>query len=255
MKPEFLVSKKGTVVITASQLWEMMGGKEDRFESVVSGWLSDVYEFDEVIRKPIRNTDFGLRKSVGGEGYVEGDYYLTLSFAKQIVLRSNHKNKLALAKCIKAKEVKSGLRKNFSSEEIIEIVHLSKAMTDESFQLKSEERHFNFYKSRKGNTTYWWKYRSEILGITVGRIKKWMEKRGAIVNGKSRREIIKFHDGYELVRIGVIDYLIAQGKHWHYARQAGDLAKLFIKEMEVSSTPPMDGFPEINRKSQLLLWN
>ncbi len=255
MKPDFLVSKKGTVVVTASQLWELMGGKEDRFEYGVSQWLSDVYEFDEVIRKPLRNTDYGLRQSIEAGSEVKDDYYLTLSFAKQIVLRSNLKNKLELAKLIKVKELKSGLRKNFSSEEIIEIMHLSKAMTDESFQVKSEERHFNFYKNRKGNTAYWWKYRAEILGITVGRIKKWMEKRGVMVSGKSGREIIKSHDGYELVRIGVIDYLIAQGKHWQYARQAGDLAKLFIKEMEMPFRTNLEDYPEIKRKSQLLLWN
>jgi len=255
MKPDFLVSKKGTVVITASQLWELLGGNEDRFEYGVSQWLADVYEFDEVIRKPLRNTDYGLRKSIEAGSDVKDDYYLTLSFAKQIVLRSNLKNKLDLAKLIKTKELKSGLRKNFSSEEIVEIMHLSKAMTDESFQLKSEERHFNFYKNRKGNTAYWWKYRAEILGITVGKIKKWLEKRGVMVNGKSGREIIKSHDGYELVRIGVIDYLIAQGKHWQYARQAGDLAKLFIKEMEVPFMTKLEDYPEIKRKSQLLLWN
>ncbi len=255
MKPEFLVSKKGTVVITASQLWELMGGKEDRFESAVSHWLSDVYEFDEVIRKPLRNTDYGLRNSVREMVNRVDDYYLTLSLAKQIVLRSNFNHKMELAKRIRAKEVNSGLRKNFSSEEIVEIFHLSKAMTDETFQLKSEERHLDLYKKRKGNSAYWWKYRAEVLGITVGRIKKWMGRRGEMVHGKSGREIIKSHDGYELVRIGVIDYLIAQGKHWHYARQAGDLAKLFIKEMEALPAPAMEGFPDINRKSQLLLWN
>lgn len=255
MKPEFLVSKKGTVVITASQLWVLMGGKEELFESAVSRWLSDVYEFDEVIRKPLRNTDYGLRKSAEEEGSKVEDYYLTLAFAKQIVLRYAIKNKLELSKRIKAKEIKSGLRKNFSTEEIVEIMHLSKAMTDESFQIRSEERHFNFYKERRGNTAYWWKYRAEILGITVGKIKKWMEKRGTVVHGKSGRDIIKSHDGYELIRIGVIDYLVAQGKHWHYAKHAGELAKLFVKEMEVISNPTMESFQRVNRESQLLLWN
>lgn len=256
MKPEFLVSKKGTVVITASQLWELMGGKEDRFESAISQWLSDVYEFDEVIRKPLRNTDYGLRKLGEEVSQAVDDYYLTLSLAKQIVLRSNLKNKLEIAKRIKAKEVNSGLRKNFTSEEIVEIVHLCRAMTDESFQLKSEERHFDLFKNRKGNAAYWWRYRAEILGISIGRMKKWMERRGIVVNGKSSREIIKSYDGYELIRIGVIDYLIAQGKHWQYARQAGELAKLFTKELGGGlTTPKMEGFSDMNRKSQLLLWN
>jgi hypothetical protein len=83
-----------------------------------------------------------------------------------------------------------------------------------------------------------------------------IERRGIVVNGKSSREIIKSYDGYELIRIGVIDYLIAQGKHWQYARQAGELAKLFTKELGGGlTTPKMEGFSDLNRKSQLLLWN
>jgi hypothetical protein len=101
MAIEFLISKKGTKVVKARQVYEHLELAGVSFSKLIVSWLSDVYDFKDGIRKPEVNRDYGIRKNGNA------DYYLTLEFAYKAVLRTGAKNKLKLARMLNGREFDS----------------------------------------------------------------------------------------------------------------------------------------------------
>ena len=97
MELEVLESKRGTKVVTASNLHQVLGLPAHNFGPQVRKWLRDVYEFRDAIRRPIALRDFAKRPRPNEP--VE-DYFLTLEFAKVITLRTNSKVKLKYARLL-----------------------------------------------------------------------------------------------------------------------------------------------------------
>ncbi len=91
-----LISKKGTKVVIASDLYYELQLPKQHFIANFKKWLDDVYEFRDGIRKPIPFKDYSRRK-VKDNPLFE-DYYLTLELAKLIALKSKSKVKLKYAK-------------------------------------------------------------------------------------------------------------------------------------------------------------
>jgi hypothetical protein len=60
-----------------------------------------------------------------------------------------------------------------------------------------------------------------------------MKLTGSSAQGKSTRKLLMKTDKYEMIRTGVIDLFMALGKSDRFARNLGDLAKLFAKELHV----------------------
>ncbi len=58
MELQVLVSKKGTKVVTATNLHQILQLADHHYAANVKKWLSDVYEFSDGIRKPIAMRDF-----------------------------------------------------------------------------------------------------------------------------------------------------------------------------------------------------
>ncbi len=101
MAIEFLISKKGTKVVKARQVYEHLEMGGISFSKLMTGWLSDIYDFRDGIRKPEINRDYGIRKNG------TSDYYMTLEFAYKAVLRTGARNKLKLARMINGREFDS----------------------------------------------------------------------------------------------------------------------------------------------------
>jgi phage anti-repressor protein len=98
MQLEVLESKKGTKVVTASNLHAALELPVRQYGALVRRWLRDAYEFaDGSIRRPQAYRDFAKRPRPGEP--IE-DYYLTLELAKLIALRTNSKAKLKYARLL-----------------------------------------------------------------------------------------------------------------------------------------------------------
>lgn len=99
MALEILESKKGTKVVTASNLHTALKLPVRQYGAQVRKWLRDAYEFEDGIRRPQIYRDFAKRPRPGEP--VE-DFYLTLELAKLIALRSNSKEKMKFARLLDA---------------------------------------------------------------------------------------------------------------------------------------------------------
>ena len=94
---QILVSKKGTKVVTAYDLHNILQLPRYKFNSNISKWLTDIYQFSDNLRQPVAFKDFSERKLQFSKGK---DYYISLDLAKMITLNSESKVKLDVAKVL-----------------------------------------------------------------------------------------------------------------------------------------------------------
>jgi len=94
---QILVSKKGTKVVTAYDLHNILQLPRYKFNSNISKWLTDIYQFSDNLRQPVAFRDFSERKLQYSKGR---DYYISIELAKMITLASDSKVKLEVAKVL-----------------------------------------------------------------------------------------------------------------------------------------------------------
>ena len=94
---QILVSKKGTKVVTAYDLHSILQLPRYKFNSNISKWLTDIYQFSDNLRVPVAFKDFSEHNLQYSKGK---DYYISLELAKMITLASDSKVKLEVAKVL-----------------------------------------------------------------------------------------------------------------------------------------------------------
>ncbi len=232
MEIQVLISKKGTKVVVATQLHQVLQLSHQHYPINVRKWIKDAYGFRDGIRRPIAMKDYAVRK--GNDIAIVEDYYLTLELARLITLHSKSKVKMQIARQLAAQEDVREQDAVLSKEQVLAILDLTKAMGLVSCQEACERRHLETYESRNGGrATDWWQYRAEILGYSVEMLRERLRISGEKIAGKNRKELLMRVDKYEIIRTAVIDLFMAMGKSEHYARVLGDLAKTFAREMQV----------------------
>lgn len=232
MNLQILISKKGTKVVTASNLHAILQLADHHYGMNVRKWLDDVYAFHDGIRKPIKMQDFAQRKIK--DNPVFKDYYLSVELAKLITLNSRSKLKQKYARILLEAEREEERVDELTKEQVETVLDLTKAMSRLSCQEASEQRHLAVYEQRNGGTAAnWWKYRASILGYSPEKLKREFEKIGKELKGKTQRQMLLQIDRYELIRTGIIDLFLGMGKSAEYARTMGDLAKRFASEMKL----------------------
>jgi len=233
MELQILVSKKGTKVVTATNLHMVLELPNHHYATNVRRWLNDIYEFGDGIRKPVRLRDYATRRNK--ENPIVDDYYLSVELAKLITLNSRSRVKQKYANWLRSMEEKAANAELLTKEQIRAVLELTKAMGLVSCQEASERRHLEVYAARNGGkASNWWRHRAEVLGYSVETLReKFREVSRRQLRGKSRRQLLMQVDKYEMIRAGIIDLFMALGKSEAYARNVGDLAKLFAKECRV----------------------
>ncbi len=232
MELQVLISKKGTKVVTATNLHQVLQLPDHHYATNVRKWLNDIYEFHDGIRKPLRMQDFAKRNVK--DSPVLKDYYLSVELAKLITLNSKSKVKQKYAKWLFSLEDKVENAELLTKDQVLAVLELSRAMGLVSCQEASERQHLRTYETRnEGNASYWWKHRAEVLGYSVDKLKNKMKELGKSVSGKSPRQMLMQVDKYEMIRAGVVDLFMGLGKSERYARNLGDLAKIFARELDV----------------------
>ncbi len=97
MELEVLLSKQGTKVVIASNLYQVLQLSSTQYGTQLRKWMKDLYEFRDGIRRPQPLRDYARRPRPGEP--IE-DFYLTLELAKLIALRTNSKYKLKYARLL-----------------------------------------------------------------------------------------------------------------------------------------------------------
>ncbi len=232
MELQILTSKKGTKVVTAANLHQLLQLTDHHYAVNVKKWLQDVYAFHDGIRKAALMQDYAPRK-LKDTPLVE-DYYLTIELAKLIVLHSRSKVKQKYARMLQSEEEADAADNLLDKVQVRTILDLVKAMESVAHQEDCERRHLELYRQRNGNSAAnWWQYRAELLGYSAEQLRRRAAASNHDFTGMTRRQLLMQLDRYELVRAGVIDALITMGKSERYARSMGDLAKLLAKEMRL----------------------
>ena len=250
MELQVLISKKGTKVVRASELYQVLELPTAQYAGKVKKWLSDVYEFRDGIRKPVKMQDFASRPSK--EELLE-DYYFTIELAKLITLNSHSKVKQKYARYLFSLEDKVENAELLTKEQVVAVLEMAKAMGLVSCQTASQQRHLETYEQRNGGSAAnWWQFRSRLLGYSADDLRQKTEKAGKPAKGKSQRQLLMAMDKYEMIRSGVIDLFMGMGKPERYAKNLGDLAKIFARELRVDIFDDRPGtapsfLPDVNR--------
>lgn len=233
MELQILVSKKGTKVIAASNLYAALELPEQHYSTIIPKWINEYYEFTDGIRKPVRMQDYAKRKIANNP--ILKDYYLSMELAKRITLASRSKFKRKFSKQLHALQDRVDDKGLLTTEQIETVLELAKTMTRLSCQESAERKHQEIYTTRNGGSiSNWLKYRSHLLGYSADYLRKKMEEQGKVHKGKTQREML-MHLGNkaEMIRTAVIDLFISMDKNVEQAIQLGDLAKLFAQQMNM----------------------
>jgi len=215
-----LIKKDDQTFISAKELYLELGIKRK-----FANWIVESIKRAELNK----DADFVtiLLQSTGGRP--TNDYLLIRDAALTIIMMSGGK----LANQLRKKVIElynqhdTGLA--FTSSQIEALMDLSKAMTLISIQEKVESRHFAIY----NNKYTWYKYRAALLGYSTSDVIDAMEK----VNKQHhsiRKSLIKL-DANELIRTGVIDFMLALGKTSEYAINVGNLCKSMSEKMKLGN--------------------
>jgi phage anti-repressor protein len=206
--------------VSAKELYIELGIRKD-----YSNWIKQNIEraYLEI------NKDFTPFKEESTGGRPSIDYQLTKDSAITIAVMSGGQN----AKKVRDDIIKlynqhdTGLA--FTAQQIEGLIDLSKAMTLVSIQKNVEKKHFEIY-----NDKYtWYQYRAALLGYGTDDLIEGMKK----VNKKhhSIRASLILLDSNELIRTGVIDFLIVMGKTQEYATNVGNLCKSIAEKTKLGN--------------------
>lgn len=225
-----MVSKKGTKVVTATNLYQVLQLPKSHYLQNVRKWFKEVYEFKDGIRLPLHLQDYAKRHTESG---VLDDYYLSVELAKLITLNSPSKFKRKFANRLLSLEDKVENAELLTKEQVVAVLELAKVMGLISCQEASEKEHYRRFEKESGTPSKWWDHRANILGYSTSKIKASLVQEGKQPRGKTQRDLLFQVDKYETIRAGVIDLFLALGKTETYARNLGDLAKVFAKELGI----------------------
>lgn len=231
MDLQILISKKGTKVVTTTNLHSALALPAHKYNSHVEKWLSDFYAFKDDIRQPESLVDYAERQLKHSR---QKDYYISLELAVLITLNTDSTVKQKYAKWllseIKAEQVEEQV---LTKEQILAVLELTKVMGLISCQQSVERRHQKHFEKAFTYNRQWWQYRASLLGYSVGELKEKMAEIGKSYKNKNALKLLVHLDKYEIIRMAVIDLFIALGKPKKYAQDMGDLAKIFAREMRV----------------------
>lgn len=224
-------SSKGTKVVLASNLYEVLQLPVHLYNSQIKNWLSDVYNFEDEIRPAQLLKDYSEKKNQLSK---RKDYYLSLELAGMITLRSQSPVKLKLARLIHKWQKNGALTKNkFTKDQVIAVLELTKVMGLVSCQEAIEQKLQTALFSNPDQYRKWWRFRAGLLGYTVNELQEKMIQIGQSYKGKNLKQMLLKVDKYEIVRMAVIELFMALGNSKAYATDMGDMAKVFAKEIGV----------------------
>ncbi len=230
MDIQILTSKKGTNVVTTSNLHHALQLPDYQYIRNITKWLSDVYAFRDDVRKPVELKDFARRPLKLSKLQ---DYYISLELARLITLNSDSDVKTKYARYLLSLEEKGRDAELMSKDQVMAVIELTKVMGLMSCQQTAEKIHLQQFEENNEYNYRWWQYRAKLLGYSVSELREKMQQIGQNFQGKNLRMMLMQLDKYEIIRMAVIDLFVALGRSEAFARNMGDLAKFFARELKV----------------------
>jgi len=206
--------------ISARELYSELGVKKD-----YSTWIKDSLKRAELEEwkdfTPFKGESTGGRPTI--------DYLLLRDSALTVIMMSGGKLASKLRKQVIELYNQHDTGLAFTAQQIESLMDLSKAMTLISIQKEVEKKHFDLY-----NDKYtWYQYRAALLGYSTDDVIQ------AMKNVNKKHKTIKASliqlDATELIRTGVIDFMVAMGKTAEYANNVGNLCKSMAEKMELGN--------------------
>lgn len=215
-----LVKKENQLLVSARDLHTQLGIKRK-----FTNWIE--YSIERAELEEDKDFITFLLQSTGGRPSKE--YQLTKDAALSVIMMSGGKLANSLRKTVIDLYNQHDTGLAFSSTQIMALMELSKAMTLISIQRDVERKHYALFSP----TGKWAERRAGILGYS----KETMIEAMKAVNKKykSIRASLLHLDAAELIRMGVIDFMIIMGKTEEYATNVGNLCKTMAKEMELDT--------------------
>lgn len=206
--------------ILAKQIYIELGIKRK-----YANWIKESIQRAELEKEK----DFITKMSQSTGGRPSIDYLLNKDAALSIIMMSGGKFAGSLRKKVIELYNLHDTGLAHTNQQIEAFIDLSRAMTLVSIQKQVERRHFDIYNDRYT----WYDYRARLLGYTTNDVIKAMQ----LVNKKHhslRTSLIQL-DANELIRVGVIDFMIALGKTQEYAQNVGNLCKTMATKMKLGN--------------------
>jgi len=230
MDLRILTSKKGTNVVTTSNLHQALKLPDHEYTRNVSKWLSDYYAFRDDVRKAVEMKDFAQRHMKLSKLQ---DFYISLEFAQLITLNTDSEAKQKYARYLQSLQEKGRDAELMTKDQVMAVIELTKVMGLMSCQHSAEKGHLKQFEENNGYNFRWWQYRAKLLGYSVSELREKMSEIGDNFKGKNLRMMLLELDKYEVIRMAVIDLFVALGRSEAFAKNMGDLAKFLARELKV----------------------
>jgi len=216
-----IVKKDNTTYVLARELYQALGIKRK-----YANWSRENIErggFEEG-KDLVTFTSLGNR---GGRPQV--DHHLTKDTAISFVLMSGGKHAGRLRKELITLFNLHDTGLAFTAPQVEALIDLSRSMTLVSIQKHVERQHFDIFNNRYE----WHHYRAGVLGYSTQDVINAMRE----VNRKHKSILASLMalDSNELIRVGVIDFMVAMGKTVEYATNCGDLCKKIAAKMQLGN--------------------
>jgi phage anti-repressor protein len=213
-----LIKNNNDFFVSGMELHKKLGMKR-----AYSKWIKESIE--RAYLEPVKDFLSFMSESNGGRPSEE--FLLKKEAAIQIIIMSGGQFAKDLRKKVIElyKQHETGLA--FTADQITTLIDLSKVMCLISIQEKVESKHFKLYNQPQN----WWDYRAALLGYSKDSLIEAMRA----VNKKyisMRASLLKL-DANELIRTGVIDFMLAIGKTEEYAKNVGALCYDMANKMEL----------------------
>jgi hypothetical protein len=167
------------------------------------------------VRRPIEGKEYSsYGKSTPTQGgQAAQDYFIKLNLAKLITLNSKSPAKKHYARYLMQLEQKVEDADLLSPEQVVVMMDMAHAMSLISCQKAAERRH-NATFLKQGNSQYdWWKYRTDLIGITLDELREAMYKVGRDAARRNRRVMLQqTGNKHQTIREAVIDFFMAVGR-------------------------------------------
>lgn len=215
-----IIKSENRNLISARELYLELGIRRD-----YSTWIRQSIERAELEE----NKDFTSFKGESTGGRPTIDYLLVRDSALTVIMMSGGQFASKLRKTVIELYNQHDTGLAFTASQIEALMDLSRAMTLVSIQKEVEKKHFAIYNDKYS----WYQYRAALLGYSTNDVIEAMQK----VNKKhhSIRASLVQLDANELIRTGVIDFMVAMGKTNEYATNVGNLCKSMASKMKLGN--------------------
>ncbi|MFC6998023.1 antA/AntB antirepressor family protein [Rufibacter roseus] len=217
---EIHYSQKGTPFVWASNLHS-----ELNIETPLRVWFPRMIDYGFELNQDYSEHNLEVVTSRGGKS-IKRDWAVQLDMAKHIAMvqKSEMGKRVRQHLMDLDKKVQDGAY--LTHAQISVLFDVVKALGFFSVQAYLEKEHFTVF----NKPTEWWAYRAKLFNHNADQLKEMVKAIG--IKYESQRQALFHLDRYELIRMAIVDLLIAMGKTETYAKNVALFAKQIAKEIK-----------------------